>query len=1333
MSYVELHCHSCFSFREGASTPLELIMRAKEFGYRALALTDHDNLAGAMEFARIATEWAIRPIIGAEITLDPAALRLPRQQATSNRQQSISRVAGCSLPGAEDIFHLTLLAESPRGYANLSRLLSRANLNSPRGEPRVRFEWLAEHVEGLIALSGCRKGEVASLVERRQAQAGLEAAARYRDIFAPDNYFIELQDNLAYEDQDRNEGLIAIARTLGAAVVATNNVHYHVRERHRLHDALVAVRNRTNLEEARPLLRPNSEFHLKHPSQMQRLFDGLPEALESTLRIAERCTGYGHTGMRADGQEAADDCSGDLYGRQGWGGPATHAETLVHESHAVQTGVQGAEPLDGAYGGCPPIPTHYSRAEQRDSDAQPLPDVRHRGLKPRASEGLTAPGVQTLTLATPQVLSPVTAPRGFDLTRDLTYRFPDYQSLDGRTPDQFLRDLCYQKARDHYGVPLPEHVEIRLLQELDLVEQGKRAGFFLRLWELVDYSHRHQMPARGRGSSVGSMVCFLLGLSGIDPMKYDLVVERFLNEDRLDEDVPDIDIDFGREARDQMFRHIFEEYTTEHAAMVAALIEYRYASAIRDIGKVLGLPDGEIDKIAKRMRSRFHGRLAEELASMPEFAQRLKFPIWQDFIELVEQLHGMPRHLSQHSGGVIISTNRIDEQVPVEATAMDDRYICQWDKDSVADAGFIKLDLLGYPSLDQLARGLRYVHERHGKLFQSQQIELSDPEVYEMIQRGDVIGIVQIQSRAQIQVLMRIKVARIEDLVIQVALIRPGPIQGGAVHPYIARCLGQEEVTYDHPSLEPALKETKGVFVFQEQVIQAAMAIAGFSSGQAEMLRRAMSRKRSREAMEALRNEFLAGAANKGIDAQIAATVYQKILAFAEFGFPKSHAAAMAETAYRVAWLKRYFPVEFYCALLNEQPMGFYSPEVICNDARRHDIEIRGVDVNHSQVECSIEADDALRLGFRYLKGLGEAAYERLTQEREHGPYCSLWDFWRRTRLAREPIENLIRAGAFAWTGLHERELLWQLGTFYQPLGDQLPLTYGQTGGQAYGHDCGHAGPSAGLRTGNPAIGQIAASPHRGLKPPALATGECSGDLHGRQGLGLAANAPSLEDRAGVQGTQSPDGSFVGCPPNSFLAKDAEQQRVPRLGELHRGLKPPASDGSYQAGVAGAQPMRGEYGGCPPILPEPPLPSFLREPTPKERIIADLTLTGIAVRGRSMDLVRDQLHEGITPSHLVSEMQYGEKVTIAGLVAVRQAPETAKGFVFHTIEDYHGLMNVITKPRLIPKYRWLIESAPALIVHGHIERQERSVNVIAERFEPLPITSEAGRRVHSFG
>ncbi|HXH23122.1 MAG TPA: error-prone DNA polymerase [Dehalococcoidia bacterium] len=1043
--YVELHCHSAFSLHEGTSLPAELVDRAKALGYRALALTDHDSLAGAMQFAQQAKLQGVQAVIGAEVTLEGGA-------------------------------HLTLLAETPRGYANISRLISRANLNSPRGQPRVRFEWLPEHAEGVIALSGCRKGEVAALAERGEVATARQKVALYRDIFGRDGFFIELQRNLAYEDEARNEALAGLARESRLGIVATNNVHYDVRERHRVHDVLIAVREHKTLEDARPYLRPNSEFYLKPPAEMERLFADLPEAIENAAAIAARC-------------------------------------------------------------------------------------------------------------------------RSFDLTRDLTYEFPDYGSGDGKTPDDLLREVCYEQALAHYRPPLSDEVTQRLEKELELIRKSHRAGFFLRLWDILRYAHERNLAVRGRGSSVGSLVCFLLGLSGIDPIKYNLAVERFLTEERLDSDVPDIDLDFGREARAEMFRHVFEEYGTERAAMVCNFIEYRYPSAIRDAGKALGLPEGEVDKVAKMMRGRFAGKFEDELASLPEFASRAGSQIWRDLVSIVRELLGLPRHLSQHSGGIIISTTRIDEQVPVEAAAMEGRYICQWDKDSVADAGFIKLDLLGYPSLDQLERGLRYIRERYGRVIHQKDIRLDDPEVYRMIQEADVLGIVQIQSRAQIQVLLRIKVARIEDLIVQVALIRPGPIQGGAVHPYIARCLGQEPVTYDHPSLEPVLSETKGVFVFQEQVIQAAMRVAGFSSGKAEDLRRAMSRKRSREAMERLRQEFMDGAIANGVAPETAATIYEKILAFASFGFPKSHAAAMAVTAYHVAWLKRYYPSEFYCALLNEQPMGFYSPEVIANDARRHQIEIRGVDVNRSAVECTIEDDDlgdsrgAVRLGYRYVKGLAKAAWERLEEAAKQGPYRSLWDFWRRTGLGREAIENLIRVGAFAWTGLHERELLWQLGAFYQPLDAQLPL-----------------------------------------------------DI-----------------------------------------TDAE------------------------------------------AVPD------LREMDAEERIVADFTLSGIAVRGRLMDLVRPHLHEGITTSGRLQRLKQGDRVTVAGLVAVRQAPETAKGFVFHTLEDYEGLVNIITSPRLVPKYRRLIERAPALIVHGRIEREERSVNVIAERFEALPITSHAERRVHSFG
>jgi len=643
-----------------------------------------------------------------------------------------------------------------------------------------------------------------------------------------------------------------------------------------------------------------------------------------------------------------------------------------------------------------------------------------------------------------------------------------------------------------------------------------------------------------------------------------------------------------------MFEHVFETYGTEHAALVANVIQYRYPMAIRDVGKALGLPEVDIDKIAKRMRGRFAGSLVEEMRAMPEFRHRMHTPIWREFVRLVEELRGKPRHLSQHSGGVVISTTPIVEQVPVQPSAMTGRYICQWDKDSVADAGFIKMDFLGYPSLGHLYRALKLIEERHDKRIDPRHIPLDDPQVYQMIQRGDVLGIVQIQSRAQLQAILRLQISCIEDLVIQVALIRPGPIQGGAVNPYILRCQGVEPITYDHPCLEPILGETKGVIVFQEQVIQTAMAVASFTSGQAESLRRAMSRKRSLEAMAGLRQAFLDGARRKGlVDDETAQRIFEKVLAFAEFGFPRAHAAAMAETAAKLAWVKRYYPLEFYCSWLNEWPFGFYSPGVIVNEARRNGVPVLGVDANRSHAECTIE-DDAIRLGFNYVKGVGEVALLRLDEEHGSGPYSSLWDFWRRTRLPREPVEHLIRLGAFRWTGLHERELLWQLGLFYRPLGHQLPLA---------------------------------------------------------------------------------------------LPYDADMVALPEM-----------TDG--------------------------------------ERVREDVVLTegAITTRGHIMDLVAGALHEGVTPSYAVERLEEGAKVTVAGFVAVRQAPETAKGFVFHTLEDQFGLVNVITTPALVRRYKALVAEAGALIVHGHIERQERAVNVITESMEPLALSSAVpAGRTHSFG
>ncbi len=1040
--YIELHCHSCFSFREGASTPLELVLQARKLGYIALALTDHDGLAGAMEFAQTAKEWDLKPIVGAEITL--------------------RRPAG-------NVAHLTLLAETPRGYANLSRLLSIAHLSSPRDAPALDPGELAGRTEGLIALSGCRQGEVPQLIASYDTPGARQAAGRYVDLFGRDSYFIELQDNFVYGDRQRNRGLVELAKELGLGIVATNNVHYHERARHRLQDVLVAIRHHSTLDASEHLRRKNTESYLKSPEEMAALFAEIPEALQNTLAIAERCS--------------------------------------------------------------------------------------------------------------------------FDLTKDLTYRFPDFEAPDGKSADAYLEEVCFASARELYRHVTPE-IEERLRQELGLIRQAEQAGFFLRNWELMRYAHQHELPARGRGSSVGSLVCYLLGLSGIDPIKYQLFAGRFLNEARQKEDVPDIDIDFAREAREKMFEHVFATYGTEHAALVANVIQYRYPMAIRDVGKALGLPEADIDKLAKRIRGRFAGTLVEEMRALPEFRDRMHAPIWRMFIELVDELVGKPRHLSQHSGGVIISSTPIVEQVPVQPSAMDGRYICQWDKDSVADAGFIKMDFLGYPSLGHLYRSLALIEERHGRRIDPVRIPLDDPQVYEMIQRGDILGIVQIQSRAQLQAILRLKISCIEDLVVQVALIRPGPIQGGAVNPYILRCQGVEPVTYDHACLEPILGETKGVIVFQEQVLEVSMTVAGFTAGQAESLRRAMSRKRSRQEMEKLREAFMEGCLRTGkVDNETAERIYQKVLAFAEFGFPKAHAAAMAETAGKLAWVKRYYPLEFYCSWFNEWPFGFYSPGVIANEMRRNGVELLSVDVNHSRAECTIEAD-AVRLGFRYAKGLGEAWLQRLDEEAGNGVYASLWEFWRRTRLSREPIEHLIRLGAFAWTGLHERELLWQLGLFYQPLNAQLPLA---------------------------------------------------------------------------------------------LPYDAEMVS-------------------------------------------------LREMTNGDRVREDLVLTegGIVSRGHIMDLL--SLHEGIVPSYVANKLEHGAKVTVAGFVAVRQAPETAKGFVFHTLEDRYGLINIITTPALVKRYKELVTGAGALIVHGRIERNEGAVNVMTERMELPAVTAAVpAARTHNFG
>jgi error-prone DNA polymerase len=890
MSYVELHCHSNFSFLDGASHIDELVLRAAELGQKALALTDHDGLHGAMEFAQCARAWGVRPITGAEVTL-----------------------AGGH--------HLTLLCETQRGYANLCRLLTHAHLDHERGQPRVETEVLSRHTGGLIALSGCRTGELPSLIAAGHHREAEDAARRYIKWFSAGNFFIELQNNLVYGDVPRNRTLTELAEHIGVGVVATGNVHYHRQERYRLQDVLVAIKNRASLDSSHRERRANSEFYLRSAAAMSELFGEMPEAIANTERIAERCQ--------------------------------------------------------------------------------------------------------------------------FDLTRDLNYRFPESPVPEGETQQSHLRMVCHREAVLRYPQFTPE-VEQRLDEELGLVGKHGLAGFFLIHREILQLAKQvadevkgrpyHGPPGRGRGSSVGSIICYLIGLSHIDPIANNLFLGRFLNEEMAS--VPDIDLDFARDIREKLMLRVYEHFGGEHVGLTATFPTYRIRSAVREVGKALGLPPAELDRLAKMSDGYGSAKdIREAMARSPHFREKMGAGGWRHLADLAEEIAGFPRHISQHVGGLIIASQPLIELVPLEQSAMEGRVLMQWDKDSVDDARMVKIDFLALGMLSAVDECLDLAEEKHGKRIDLSRIDFEDARVYDSICAADTMGVFQIESRAQMQTLPRVRPRNLDDLAVEVAIIRPGPIIGGAVNPYINRRLRREPVTYDHPSLEPVLKETLGVIIFQEQVIQVAMALSGFTAGQAEALRRAMSRKRSHEAMEKLKQEFLEGAIANGVSIEASEAVFQKIIGFAGFGFPKSHATAFGLLAYQTSWLREYYPAEFLCSLFNAQPMGFYGPHVLLNDGKRHGIEVLPPDINHSGADCSIEGN-TVRIGMRYVQGLSrEAALPVEAERRKNGDFRSLFDFLERTRAKREAVERLIACGAFDAFGLERRELLWQLGLLYRSAG----------------------------------------------------------------------------------------------------------------------------------------------------------------------------------------------------------------------------------------------------------------------------------------------------------
>ena len=638
----------------------------------------------------------------------------------------------------------------------------------------------------------------------------------------------------------------------------------------------------------------------------------------------------------------------------------------------------------------------------------------------------------------------------FDLTVELGYRYPDFS--DGSEPAiKQLAEVCNDAFSERYppsNKVLLGQARARLEQELRLIDELGLAGFFLLHWEVLELARelangirgpgsprRFLPPGRGRGSSVGSIVCYLTGLSHVDPVAQKLSLGRFLNRELAS--VPDIDLDFPRDIREQLIVGVTERYGREHASLVASFSTYRARGAIRDVGKALGLPFAELERLARVSDGWNAKRVAEELQLLPEAERRLLSPRWRAFAELTGEIAGLPRHISQHPGGMVISSRPLVELVPVQPAAMAGRQLCQWDKDSCADAGFLKIDLLGLGMLSAVEDCVEQIAEVYGEPIDLSRIPLDDRAVYAEIQKADTIGDFQIESRAQMQGLLRTKPENLDDLTVQVALVRPGPIQGKAVHPYIeARERLRVDPSYlppvDHELLREPLRDTHGVVVFQDQVLEVAMALAGFTVGEAEGLRRAMSRKRSEEAIEAFRERFIEGAARNGVDGETADRVYDKLAAFSGFGFPKSHAAAFGLLAYQSAWLRHHYPAEFLCALLNAQPMGFYPPASLVRDAQRRGVEVRPPDVNLSNVRCTWD-EGAVRMGLKYVKSVGEDDAEVLVADREaNGEFTGVGDLARRVRLDARELEALLRSGACDRWG-KRRDLLWELGLVTRP------------------------------------------------------------------------------------------------------------------------------------------------------------------------------------------------------------------------------------------------------------------------------------------------------------
>jgi error-prone DNA polymerase len=927
--YAELHCHSNFSFLDGASGPEELVEEAIRLGLHALAITDHDGFYGVVRMAEAAEEYQLPTVFGAELTLGLAPLQNTKSRKPSSDPEGT---------------HLLVLARREEGYHRLARALTAGQLaGGEKGRPAYDLEQLAAEAAGhWVVLTGCRKGHV------RQALTGgvtplvptsydPKAAARELDrltaLFGRDHVVVELYDHGHPTDTTVNDALTALAADAHLPVVATNNVHFSTPARHRLAGALAAVRARRSLDDMDGWLPPAGSAHLRSGAEMAARFARYPGAVARTVRLA-------------------------------------------------------------------------------DELAFPLKAARPNLPRQRVPEG--------------------------------------------HTPMSWLRELVWTGAADRYGARADDpDVRARIDRELDVIEAKDFPGYFLIVYEIVKYAKSQGILCQGRGSAANSAVCYFIGITAVDPIKYKLPFERFLSTTRDEE--PDIDVDFDSDRREEVIQHVYEKYGRHNAAQVANVITYRPKLAVRDMAKALGYSTGQQDAWSK------------QIDTWGSIATTGDHDIPRSVVELAEELLKAPRHLGIHSGGMVLTDRPVGEVCPIEHARMENRTILQWDKDDCAWMGLVKFDLLGLGMLAAIQYALDMTATDLDEPWTLDTIPKEEPAVYDQLCLADTVGVFQVESRAQMGTLPRLLPRMFYDLVIEIALIRPGPIQGGAVHPYIRRKLGTDDVTYLHPKLEPVLERTLGVPLFQEQLMQIAMAVGGCTGDDADLLRRAMGSKRGIERIGSLREKLYAGMAENGITGDVADQIYTKIEAFANFGFAESHSISFALLVYNSSWLRLHYPAAFLAALLRAQPMGFYSPQSLVADARRHGVEVRRPDIQLSGTDAELEllegrvaeptgmagcldeeqppvgkfhphrvhdfashrrdGNFAVRLGLAGVTSIGAELADRIVECREvDGPYTDMGDLVRRVGLTAPQVEALATADAFACFGLTRRQAIWNAG-----------------------------------------------------------------------------------------------------------------------------------------------------------------------------------------------------------------------------------------------------------------------------------------------------------------